>query len=704
MASNRILLINRELSWLSFNERVLQEAEDETVPLIERIKFLGIFSNNRDEFFRVRVATLKRFIKYPKKTVKLIGENPESLLNNIQKVVIEQQKKFEQVYQKIIKKLGQHNISIINEKQITLQQGLFIKKFFHEKVMPLLFPIMVDNASKFPYLKDKSGYLFVKLGRNDNIKKNKYALIEVPTTSISRFVVLPKEKEKKFIILLDDVIRYCLNDVFNNFIYDYIEAYNIKITRDAEIDMDNDLSKSFVEKISKGLKDRKKGQPVRLVYDSEIAPDMLAFIMKRIKLNKEDNPIPGGRYHNFKDFMSFPNIGDPDLSYKKISALKHPDLKSKQAGMEVQPSFFKVLKKKDILLTFPYQTFDHIIDLLREASIDPKVQSIKITLYRVAKNSSVVKALINAIKNGKQVTAIVELQARFDEEANIYWANKLQEEGAKVIYGVPGLKVHTKLFLITRKEGDKIVNYAHVGTGNFNRDTAGVYTDHSLLTADKRITAEVAKVFNFYSDNFKTGIYKHLLVSPFFMRKQIVQLINKEIQNAKKNRPASIILKLNNLVDPAMIKKLYEASSEGVKIKLIIRGICSLVAGVKGLSENIEAISIVDKFLEHSRVLIFYNGGDEKYFLSSADWMARNFDFRSEVAVPIYDKSIQEQLKKIIDILWQDNTKARILGSKQDNEYRKLYNKPKTTPGLLRVQQKVRAQEAIYTLLTLKKN
>jgi len=689
MTNYNIILINRELSWLSFNERVLQEAENESVPLIERIKFLGIFSNNRDEFFRVRVATLIRIGKYPKRTERITGENPERLLNKIQKVVIEQQIKFEQVYQKIIKELGQHNISIINEKQISQGQGKFIKKFFHETVMPTLFPIMVDNASKFPFLKDKSGYLIVKLGRFDRIKNNKYALIEVPTHIISRFVVLPKEKGKKYIILLDDVIRYCLEDVFNNFPHDYIEAYNIKITRDAEIDIDNDLSKSFVEKISKGLKARKKGQPVRLVYDSQIAPDMLAFIMKKIKLSKVDNPIPGGRYHNFKDFISFPNIGSPDLNYKKIVPLKHPDLPNAQS-LKNQQSFFHVLKKKDIMLTYPYQSFDHILDLLREASIDPKVQSIKITLYRVSKNSNVVKALINAIKNGKQVTAVVELQARFDEESNIYWANKLQEEGAKVIYGVPGLKVHTKMFLITRKEGNKLIDYAHVGTGNFNRDTAGIYTDHSLLTSDKRITEEVAKVFSFYSDNLKTGSFKHLLVSPFFMRKQIVQLINKEIQNAKKNKPASIILKLNNLVDPAMIKKLYEASAEGVKIKLMIRGICSLVAGVKGLSENIEAISIIDKFLEHSRVLIFYNGGDEKYFLSSADWMGRNFDFRSEVAVPIYDIAIQNQLRKIIDVLWSDNVKARILGSKQNNDYRKAKTK----------QKEVRAQEAIYNLLS----
>ena len=680
MIRKNIVLINRELSWLSFNERVLQEAEDKTVPLIERLKFLGIYSSNRDEFFRVRVATLKRVVKHQKKAEELMGENPVRLLDKIQKAVIDQQNKFERIYQVIIKELEKKNVSILNEKQLNSAQGTFVKVYFREKVMPSLFPIMLDSSSPFPYLKDKSGYLIIRLGRNGSTKKSKFALIEVPTDAHSRFVVLPKEKEKNFIVLLDDVIRFCLEDVFPNFEHDYMEAYNIKLTRDAEIDMDNDLTKSFVEKISKGLKARKKGQPVRIVYDSAIPADMLDFIMKKIKLGKEDNPIPGGRYHNFKDFISFPKIGNAELSYQKTEPLKHPDLKD-------QPSIFKVIKKMDVMLTYPYQSYEHIIDFLREASIDPKVQSIKITLYRVAKNSNVVKALINAIKNGKQVTAIIELQARFDEEANIYWAGKLQEEGANIIYGVQGLKVHSKMFLISRKENGQINQYAHIGTGNFNGDTARIYTDHTILTSDKKITEEVEKVFTFYSDNFKGGNYRHLLVSPFFMRKRLTQLINKEIQNAKANKPASIILKLNNLVDSEMIKKLYEASSEGVKIKLIIRGICSLVAGVKGLSDNIETISIVDKFLEHSRVFIFNNGGDEKYFISSADWMTRNLDHRSEVAVPIYDKKIQKQLKEIIDLLWADNTKARILGSKQDNEYRKSAGKVK-----------IRSQEAIYNL------
>lgn len=686
MTKNKVVLINRELSWLAFNERVLQEAEDETVPLIERIKFLGIYSNNRDEFFRVRVATLKRVVKHQKKATEVIGEDPQRLLDKIQKIVVEQQNKFEFTYQVILKELDRNNISIINEKQLNSRQKIFVADYFRERVMPTLFPIMLDNVAPFPYMRDRSGYLIIKLTNKNPRKKNIYALLEIPTDSLSRFVVLPKEKERNFIILLDDVIRFNLDQVFSNFEYDYIDAFNIKLTRDAEIDIDNDLSKSFVEKISKGLKERKKGLPVRLVYDSTISPDLLDFIMKKIKFKKDDHPIPGGRYHNFKDFISFPNVGRPDLSYKKIVPLKHPDLKD-------QPTLFKIIKRKDILITYPYQSFDHLIDLLREASIDPKVKSIKITLYRVAKNSSIVKALINALKNGKQVTAVVELQARFDEEANIYWANKLQEEGAKVIYGVPGLKVHSKMFIISRKENNAYVDYAHIGTGNFNGDTARIYTDHSLLTADKRITEEVEKVFTFYGDNLKTGAYNHLLVSPFFMRKEFVKLINREIKNANQHKEAYIILKLNNLVDIEMIKKLYEASNQGVKIKLIIRGICSLVPGVKGMSENIEAISVVDKFLEHSRLFIFCNNGNEKYFLSSADWMTRNLDHRSEVAVPIYDENIQSHLREIIDTLWSDNMKARILGIKQNNEYR-----------VLKSDVHVRAQDKIYNLFKPRKS
>ncbi len=662
MLKSKNLFINRDISWLSFNARVLQEAEDPTVPLLERIRFLGIYSSNRDEFFKVRVATIRRMTKLGKKAKELLGADPDELLDTIQKIVIRQQEKSELIYQGLLKEMERENIFIINEKQLSPEEGKYVRDYFHDNVYPFLVPIMIESAPKFPYLKDKSIYFAIKLSRKNKDKKSKFALIEIPTDVASRFLVLPTEEHKKQIILLDDVIRYCLNDVFSIFDYDQIEAFTIKMTRDAELDIESDISKSWVDKISKSVKQRKKGLPVRLAYDEKIDDDLLSFILKKIKLHKGESLIPGGRYHNFKDFINFPNVGRPGLRYHVPHSIDHPEL----AGKE---SLFKVIREKDILLSYPYQSYHHVIDLLREASIDPKVQSIKITLYRTAKDSGIINALINAVKNGKQVTAVVELQARFDEEANIFISNKLQEEGVKVIFGVPGLKVHSKLFVITRKENNKLVNYAHIGTGNFNEQTAKLYCDHSLLTANKQITEEVIKLFNFYQDNFKTGTYKHLLVAPFNMRDKFIHLIQREIKNAKEGKPAFIILKMNSMVDNEMIKKLYKASEEGVKIKLIIRGTCSIVPGIKELSDNIEVISIVDKFLEHSRVFIFYNGGDEKYFLSSGDWMLRNLDYRSEVAVPVYDKEIQRQLKQYIMIQLKDNTKARILNRTQDNSY-----------------------------------
>jgi polyphosphate kinase len=687
MPREKIIVINREISWLSFNERVLQEAEDSAVPLIERIRFLGIYSNNRDEFFRVRVAALKRMEKLGKKAKNILGEDPGSILGKIQKTVVHQQNKFDKIYNTLLEELEKNNIFIINEKQLSPDQGKWIKDFFNDHVLPTIAPIMLDTAPRFPYLRDKSIYLVIKLVRYDKDKKSRHALIEVPSGVVPRFLVLPRTEEKKqHIILLDDVIRYCLDDVFSIFEYDSIEAYAIKMTRDAELDIDQDLSKGIVEKISKGLKKRKKGAPVRLTYDGDIAKDTLSFLVKKIKVLKGENLIAGGRYHNFKDFIDFPNVGTSELRHRIPHPLNHRE-------MDVHKSAFKLVKSKDVLLTYPYQSYHHIIDMLREASIDPKVQSIRITLYRVAKNSNIINALINAMKNGKAVTAVVELQARFDEEANIAWANKLQEEGAKVIFGVPNLKVHSKLFLITRKEGGKNVNYAHIGTGNFNEDTASVYSDMSLLTADKRITEEVQSIFHFYEDNLKAGSYKHLAVAPFNMRKRFVKMISNEIDNAKAGKEASIILKMNSLVDEEMIEKLYEASSAGVKIKMIIRGVCSLVTELAGYSNNIEAISIVDKFLEHARVFIFHNGGDEKFFLASADWMARNLDHRSEVAVPVYDEHIKKEIRAFIDMQWNDNTKARIINTRQDNRYRQTDGKTKN-----------RAQDDIYKYFRAQKN
>ncbi|MFN5325215.1 MAG: polyphosphate kinase 1 [Bacteroidota bacterium] len=657
-----ILLLNRELSWLSFNGRVLQEAADSTVPLLERIRFLGIYSNNRDEFFRVRVATVKRLLRFSKKLDVLQGEQPAPLMEKIQREIIRQQHIFDSIYNTLLKDLSNNHIRILDESQITNLQGNFVKEYFESKVRPLLFPVFLDNAPHFPYLTDKSIYLTIKLTDSTRKKKTQYALIEIPRKGISRFLLLPSKKATWDVMLLDDVIRYCLKDLFYVFGYDKVQSHVIKITRDAELDIDNDLSRSYVEKIFRSIKNRKKGAPVRLAYDKAIPRDMLNYLVSKMKFRKTDNLIPGGRTHNFKDFISFPNVGPVGFRYKRT-----PPVAIK--GFNASLSAFNPISKSDQLLFFPYNSYNHVLDILREASIDPKVVSIHITLYRVAQNSIVANALVNALKNGKSVTAVVELQARFDEESNIYWAERLQDEGAHVIFGVPGLKVHSKLFLITRKESGKLTKYAHIGTGNFNEATANVYSDISFLTKDERITDEVEKLFGFYKNNYKTGHYKHLVVAPWDMRKKFINLINKEIQNAKNGLDAYIILKLNSIVDEEVISKLYVASSSGVKIRMIVRGICSIAAGIKGLSENIEITSIVDKYLEHSRIFIFANGGEEKYFISSADFMSRNFDNRSEVAVPIYDERLKRLLRVFINLQIEDNTKARILDINQHNKY-----------------------------------
>jgi polyphosphate kinase len=662
MLRKKLPFINRDISWLSFNERVLQEAEDEANPLIERLRFLGIYSNNRDEFFRVRVATLKRMGKLGRKAESVLGAPPDMLLAQIQKRVVAASHRFDRIYNKILAELEKHHIHIIDEKELTKAQGEFVTSFFRNKVMPSLFPIMLDNAPQFPYLRDRSTYLVVRMLAAGIESKPKYALIEVPADAISRFVVLPQNGREQYVMLIDDVIRYCLAEVFPGYDSKRISAYTIKLTRDAELDLDTDVSKSFLEKMSGGLKKRKKGIPVRFVYDKQMPADMLRYMLRQLKVIRTDNIIPGSRYHNFKDFIRFPDLGHPELIWPAQEPLRHQRIIRGE-------SMFDVIREKDLILHYPYQTFDHVIDLLREASIDPKVKKIQITLYRVASNSNIVNALINAVKNGKEVVAVMELQARFDEENNIYWANKLQEEGARVIFGVPGIKVHSKLFLITRREEGKVIHYGHIGTGNMNESTAKIYTDKSLITADKRITEELVKVFDFYHNNLKPGQYKHLLVSPFTMRRKLENLIQFEIEEAKKGRKASMLLKMNNLVDLEMISRLYDASKAGVQITLIIRGTCSLIPGVKGMSENIRAISIVGRFLEHTRVFIFHHGGDEKYFISSADWMTRNLDHRSEIAVPIYDYDSQKELKEILELQLRDNRKARLIGGLRENTY-----------------------------------
>ena len=685
MSINKEWLINRDLSWLSFNARVLQEAQDSSVPLMERIRFLGIYSNNRDEFYRVRVATIKRMIPFGKKAKEIIGADPIKLLEKIQEIVHQQQHIFDQLYSDILVELRKEGICIVDETKLDKIQQHFVKEYFDHRVLPFLIPIMLDSAPKFPYLKDRMLYLAVKIVSRKRSKKTRYSLIEIPTDSLPRFIVLPSSNENKYVILLEDIIRYSLKNIFSIFEHDEIDSYTVKLTRDAELDIDTDISKSFMEKISRSVKQRIKGEPVRLVYDGKIPNSLLAYILQKIKLKETEYLMAGGRYHNFKDFISFPRIGRKELYYKNPPQLEHPRLSG-------QKSMLNAIRQKDILLAYPYNTFNHIIDILREAAIDPNVSSIYITLYRVSNHSNIINVLVNAVRNGKRVVAVVELQARFDEEINIFYANKLQEEGVEVIFGVQGLKVHSKLFLITRKASDKVVQYAHIGTGNFNENTAKTYCDHSLLTADKSITQEVEKLFGFYSNNYKTGNYKHLIVSPFNTRKKFRTLITKEIRNAQEGKSAWMILKMNSFVDNEMIEKLYEASNAGVKIQIIVRGICSLVPGIKGKSENINVISIVDRYLEHSRIYVFCNDDDNKFFLSSGDWMYRNLDHRSEVTVPVYDKDLKAELKHYLSIQLNDNVKARLLNDPEEE------NKYVETKG-----KRTRSQEEIFKWLTLKK-
>ncbi len=673
---------NREISWLSFNARVLQEAEDPTVPLFERIRFLGIFSNNLDEFFRVRVATVRRMLELGKDDEVILGDySPAELYDKIQETVIQHQQKAQEIYRSIWAELANENIFMLDEKLLTHEQGVYVRKYFINKVLPNIVPIMLGKSMKFPYLRDKSVYLAVKLSKSQMPEKFAYALIRIPTRSVSRFLVLPEQGNKKFIIMVDDVIRFCLNDIFPIFSYDHFEAYTIKVTRDAELDIDDDISKSFMEKIEISLKKRKVGIPVRLIYDREMPDDLLQFIMKKMKLDGAEKTVAGGRYHNHKDFMNFPDVGKKHHYYASLPPVPHKDLPPRQ-------SILKKLRQKDVMLHYPYQSFSHFIDFLREAAIDPKVREIGITIYRVSETSKVVNALLNAIRNGKKVTVVIELQARFDEEANIFWSNKLQEEGAQVINGIPGLKVHCKLAWVQRKEKNGLRNYAYIGTGNFHEGTARVYADKGLLTADPEIAADVANMFEFFKHNYKHFHFRQIIVSPFAMRNFFIHKIDQEIANAKKGKKAYMMLKMNSLIDQEMIDKLYEASQAGVKIQLIIRGIFGLKTGDPELSKNIEAISIVDKYLEHSRIFLFANGGKDDIYISSADWMPRNLDRRIEITCPVYSPEIRAELKEVFRIQLHDNTKARILDSELSNQY--------NNPGY---GQRYRTQEDFHTYI-----
>lgn len=676
--------IVRDISWLSFNKRVLQEADDNSVPLKERIRFLGIFSNNLDEFFRVRVATLKRMIEYGSQKKMYLEQFPEAILEDIQDKVMRLQADFERIWNDILKDLKKQKVSFVDEKKLTSLQKKYVVNYFNEEVRGHIVPLMIESIDNFPILNDKSIYLACVLSKKDKSIPKKYALISIPTRSLSRFLILPSVSSQKQIILLDDVIRYCLPIIFSFFNYDQFTAHAIKVTRDAEIDIDNDISTSFIQKIEKGLKNRKKGKPVRLVFDKEIQPSLLTYLVKRLELTHKDNLIPGGKIHNFKDFMNFPSSVFSQKNIRK-SPFTHPALLNKK-------SVSNVIFQRDIMLQLPYHSFNSIIDLMREAAIDPDVLSIKITCYRLAPDSKIINALVNAVRNGKSVTVVIELRARFDEEANLLWKNKLEEAGVKVLIGVPKMKVHAKLCLIKKKTGKTFKHYGFVSTGNLNEKTSTVYSDHCLITANKEIMSDVNKIFNYLeSRDFRTAKLdhcKHLLVSPFNMCIKLLSLIDHEIKLAKDKKKASITLKLNSLSDHVLIEKLYEAAFAGVEIWLIVRGICCMLTENKKFKFHVKAISIVDEYLEHARVMVFYNDGKPKVFISSADWMIRNIEHRVEAACPIFDPAIKNEIIDILAIQLHDNVKARILNNEQNN----VYINPRNAA-------KIRSQVEIYQYL-----
>jgi polyphosphate kinase len=684
-------IIPRDVSWLSFNARVLQEANDPTVPLKERIKFLGIHSNNQDEFFRVRVATLKRMLEVMKKGTQAamhLEYSADKILDDIQNIVLQQQNEFGRIWEDIVLELKKQQIFLVTEKELDEEQQKFVEKFYDDEVSSSLIPLMIEGIPQMPYLRDKSIYLGVVMRKTNSAYNQKYALIEVPSKAVGRFVLLPSKPGEQCIILLEDVIRFNLPHIFSFFGYEQYSAHVFKVTKDAEIDIDNDIATSLVQKIEKGIKKRREGKPVRFIYDKEMDAGLLEYLIRRLGLARKDNIIPGGRIHNFRHFMDFPDVFKAKNPRKE--SFLHPALDD---GFRVTD----VVMKQDVMLSFPYHSFNPVIDLLREAAMDPDVTAIKITCYRLASNSKIVNALINAVRNGKLVTVVLELRARFDEEANIEWKEVLEQEGVKVITGVPNLKVHAKLCMIKKKVGKKFIHYGFVSTGNMNEKTSRFYGDHCLLTSNRLIMADANRVFN-YLEKPAAGqrplqLCKTLMVCPTGMRKQIQMLITREIKNAKEKKPAKIICKVNSLSDEPLINLLYKAAEAGVEIKLIVRGIyCAMFEKLKHKSKPY-AISIVDEYLEHARVLVFHNNGDDQVFISSADWMVRNLDHRVEAACPVNDPASKQELLDILDIQLSDNVKARLLNSKLRNEYVEAGKSEK----------KIKAQVEIYNYLAHKK-
>ncbi len=658
--------INREISWLEFNERVLQEADDTNVPLIERVRFLGIFSNNLDEFYRVRYATVKR-IAVSNDSGKTIYKDvtAKNLLKEISTKAIKLQEQSFKILSKVVIELEREKIFFVNENTMMKYQKKFISSYFSDIISPSLGIIVLDKIKKMPKFEDNLSFILVKM--KNKYDQSQHAILHFPK-NLKRFIQLPSNDDNDYVVMIDDIIRYYLKKIFKIFRPKQISAHMIKISRDAELEFDDDISKSYLEKISESLLDRYSGHPVRFVYDSEMSKETLDFIISKMSIDVEnDSIVPGGKYHNRSDYMNFPSLGRKKLIYDDLIPLKI-------SGLNLNKGMFKKIAEKDFLLHTPYQKFLYIINFLIEASIDPKVKKIFITIYRLSKLSKVASALINAARNGKKVFVLIELQARFDESANIKYAKEMQSHGIKISYGSQNLKVHSKICVVERKQENGIDKYGFISTGNLNESTAKVYTDMTLFTSDNQILDEVKSVFNFFDANYKKYNFKNLFISPINTATRLKKLIKNEIKNAKKGEPAWIKIKINNITNRNMIKALYDASRNGVKIELIVRGVCCLIPGIKKMSESIKGISIVDRFLEHTRFMIFCDGGNNKTYISSADWMTRNLDNRVEVTCPIFDKEIKDEIMDVFKIYWNDNVKSRFINSPKINSYKKNKN------------------------------
>ncbi|MCA9782773.1 MAG: polyphosphate kinase 1 [Candidatus Cloacimonetes bacterium] len=652
----------KELSWLLFNQRVLQEASDPSVPLIERIRFLGIYSSNLDEFFRVRVATLRRLCQLGDRARSYIGHDPHRVLEAVTRTVAQLHADYNSTYDDVIQELHRNRIHLLNETQLSPEQEAWVRSFFRANVQTELSPVLFKPGEPLPSLQERSIYLAVRMSDSRKKRKQRYAMIELPP-DLQRFVVIPGQDDEDTLIFVDDIVRLMLPEIFALFKQDVYEAWTVKLTRDAELDLEDDISLSYSAKMAEGLKRRKEGLPVRFVYDGSLPRDFLKQLMRKMGVTQEDTLLPGGRYHNRSDLIRFPQVGSRSLRYPAEAPVTH-------SGLPLDGSLLSAIRKRDRLLHFPYNPFQQFVMLLREAALDPKVQRIRITLYRLAQNSDVIRALITARRNGKRVLVVVELQARFDENANLNWAQQLQDEDIDVVFGVAGLKVHSKLVHIEREERGKTAGYVCIATGNFNEDTAGAFEDMMLLSARPELVHEVSQLFEFFTKPYLQLKFHHLLASPWNTREALGLLIAKEISEARAGRRAEIHLKLNNLGDYALIDQLYEAAEAGVRVRLNVRGMFCARAGKDTVGRQIQAMAVVDRYLEHSRIYSFHNGGSPRYYIGSGDFLPRNFERRVETAVPIMDPGIQAYLQELLEIYWKDSRKARLLDTEQPNSYR----------------------------------